>query len=271
MPTLTAEQQRTADLQRMGRDTRPGHQWQPGAQTPEADVIQALNSSPLGTLAGEANLQTPFNATPRTPNVYVVNHSRKKVRRVCVVPVSSLSGAEEALMYHSEKDGEKCRGAKECKGAEYRQTFGNAENLYKAAVRRDMSIYEDKIEAVFFTINFAGIKYSIEPATEADPDNPPVEKIPEGAWDLYCGNYERMHSTLPDGRPDSKAVGEEVQRLALRWSRKHNPVWIITDDGVADPNKNPFGFVEFIREIPKEAPIRVDGKFVSAMELAEVE
>jgi hypothetical protein len=245
-PTIT-EIQRATDKARIGNFN------------PEAEIIASLNSAPLGTLAGEANLQTPFNATAKRPNVYVVNHSRKKTRRVCIVSVSTVSGAEEALTHQS------------AKGKEYRTTYGNAENLYRAAARRDMSIYEDKVEPAMLTINFDGQRFVILPATEDDPDNPPVEQIPEGAWDLYCGNYQRTHALLPDGRPDEKVRGEEVQRLALTWNRKHNPTWRIMDDGVSSDSKNPFGFVEFIREIPKEAPIRVDGRFVSAMELAEVE
>ena len=261
MPTTVeiAELQRAQDLTRMGRSTIPGQQWRPGAQTPEADIVQSLNSSPLGTLAGEANLQTPFNATPKRPNVYVVNHSRKKVRRMAVVSVSTLSGAEEALTSQT------------AKGKEYRTTYGNAENLYRAAARRDMSIYEDKIEPAMLTINFDGQRFAIMPAPADDPDNPPIEQIPEGAWDLYCGNWERMHALLPTGLPDEKTRGEETQRLMLRWTRKHNPVWRIMDDGKSTDSQNAFGFVEFIREIPKEAPIRVDGRFVQAMELAEVE
>jgi hypothetical protein len=275
MSLESATLQREADLRAMGRSTVLGQQWRPGAQTPEADIVASLNSQPLGTLAGEANLQTPFNATPKHPNVYVVNHSRKKVRRVCVVAVSTVSGAEDALLYHSEKresDGAiKCKGPTHCKGAEYRQAYGNAENLYKAAQRRDMSIYEDRIEPAVFTIAFDRQRYVIMPASAEKPDDPPVEMVPEGAWDLYCGNWERMHAVREDGQPDNKVRGEEVQRLALAWSRKKNPVWRTMDDGKVSTSDSPFGFVEFVREIPKEAPIRVDGKFVSAMELAEVE
>lgn len=231
--------------------------------TPEADIIFNLNSQPLGTLAGEATLQTPFNTPKQRANVYVVNHSRVKERRVCVVPVSSLSGAEEALRHKS------------AEGKAYREAYGNAENLYKAALRKDMSIYEDRIEPVMFVINFDGRKYVIAPAPESDPNSPPVEQVPDGVWDLYCGNYERMSAIKDRGDgvavPDQQERSAETQRLALRWARKHNPVWRQVVDGSPRTSENPFGFIEFIREVPKEAPIRVDGAFVTASELAEVE
>lgn len=231
--------------------------------TPEADVIFSLNSNPLGTVQGEAALQTPFNTPRRRPNVYVVNHSRVKERRVCVVPVSSISGAEDALRYKGPK------------GKEYREAYGNAELLTQAAKRKDMSIYEDAVEPVMFVINFDGRKYVIAPATAEDPNNPPVEAVPDGVWDLYCGNYERMNATKDRGDgvivPDTKERSEELQRLTLRWSRKHSPVWRQVVNGTPSTSDNPFGFIEFIYEIPKEAPTRVDGAFVTASELAEVE
>lgn len=260
MPVTKSPEEFTAEVYR----SREADKALLGNQTPEANVVLELNSQPLGTLAGEANLQTPFNATAKRPNVYVVNHSRKKKRRICKVAVSQLSGAEEALMYEGPQ------------GEQYRKVYGNAENLYLAAKRRDMSIYEEEIEPCIFTIPFNGLRYTIAPASEKDPDNPPIEQIPEGAWDLYCGNYERMHAVYPQthpnaGAPDEKTRGEEAVRLSLAWSRKHNPVWRILDDGKPTTSQSQFGFVEFIREIPKEAPIRVDGRFVSALELAEVE
>jgi hypothetical protein len=232
--------------------------------TPEADMLFALNQNPLGELSGEANLQTPFNTPKRRPNVFVVNHSRTKERRVCVVPVSSLQGAEEAMMYKGPK------------GENLRKAYGNAENLYKAAEKgRDLSIYEDVIEPANFIIPFNGRRYVVAPAPANDPNNPPVEEVDEGIWDLYCGNYERMNATKDNGRgqivSDDTTRSEEVQRLALRWARKKNPVWRTVEDGRPQTRENAFGFVEFIREIPKEAPQRLDGAMVTASEMAEVE
>lgn len=231
--------------------------------TPEADMLLHLNQQPLGQLTGEFAPGVARNRPGVMPKVFVVNHSRLKERRVCVVPVSSLQGAEDALMYKGKA------------GDALRQTYGNAENLYKAAEKRDVSIYEDKIEPANLIIQFNGKKFVIAPASAEDPHNPPVEEVDEGIWDLYCGNYERMHAFKDAGNgqmvPDQTTRSEEAQRLAVRWARKKNPVWRIVDDGRPQVKDNPFGFIELIREMPKEAPQRIDGAFVTASELAEVE
>ena len=231
-----AEQQRAIDMQY----TRGQHV--------DAEVVASLNQNPLGTLQGEANLTTPFNATTRRPNVYIVNHSRTITRRVCVVPVSTLSGAEEALRYSKD----------------YQKVYGNAENLYAAAKRRDMSIYEDKVLPCVAKVRLGGQDFFIPPATEEDPNNPPVERMrDDGVWDIYMGNWERMHSM------EMRVAADEQARLSLSWKQKHNPIKFVVEDGVRTETDNPFGYLEIIRETPKEAPTRVDGRFVTAQMLVE--
>lgn len=229
-----------------------------GGRTPEAAVIYDLNQNPLGALQGEANLQTPFNSVAKRPNVYIVNHSRTKTRRVCTVPVSYLSGADEALR----------------KSKEYQKEYGNVANIYEAAKRRDMSLYEDRVEPCVLKITFDSQTFYIPPAPEDDPDNPPAEMVPDGVWDLYLGNFERMHPN-PNATPEArhaaqKEHGEEMARLTLLWSRKKNPVWRVVVDGAEEKRQdNPFGFIEFVREIPAEAPRRLDKPFLTALELVE--
>ena len=160
-----------------------------GGRTPEAAVIYDLNQNPLGALQGEANLQTPFNSVAKRPNVYIVNHSRTRERKVCTVPVSYLSGADEALR----------------KSKDYQKEYGNVANIYEAAKRRDMSIYEMKIVPCVLKIQFDSQTFYIPPATEEDPNNAPAEMVPDGVWDLYLGNFERMHPN-PNATPGKRAT-----------------------------------------------------------------
>ena len=219
-----------------------------GGNTPEAAIIQDLNSNPMGTLQGEASLQVPFNTPSKRPNVYIINHSRTKVRRVCTVPVSQMSGADVALR----------------KSKEYQKEYGNVANIYEAAKRRDMSLYEDKVEPCVLKVQFDGRVWYIPPADESDPNNPPAELVEDGVWDIYCGNFDRMHSS------DPKEVGNEQAHLSLTWARRHNPVWRVVIDGQEEKRPdNPFGFIEFVRETPTEAPRQLDKPFLTALELVE--
>lgn len=213
---------------------------------PDANVIYSLNGNPLGALQGEANLVTPFNTPRQRPIVSIVNWSRTKKRRVCVVPVSWMHGGEEALMHSKE----------------YKQLY-NLSMIYEMAKTRDMSIYEEIVRPAWLRIEFDGVERYIAPAPEDDPDNPPIVQVDEGVWDNYCGNYERMHG-------DAKTQNLEMQRLANVWLRKRNPLWRINDQGAITENTNPFGFAEFIREMPREAPrTRDDKPFLTALDMVE--
>ena len=225
----------------------------------EAEVIASLNGNPLGSLQGEANLQTPFNATSKHPNVFVINHSRTKTRKVCVVPVSEFSGGEDALQY-----------SKEHKLTLHQHH--SIDTLYAAAKKRDMSIYEDVVRPVVVKMTIDGRDYFISPAPENDPDNPPMEQVDEGVWDLYLGNYDRMHPETKPARDQAtarKEMGEETARLALAWSGRKNPVWRVVVDGKVEERNNPFGYIEFVRQVPTEAPRSIDKSFVTAMDIAE--
>lgn len=227
--------ERLADKARIGANNHP-----------DAELIHSLSNMPLGRLQGEADLVSPFNTPARRPKVFVVNHSRTKTRRIKTVAVSPFHGAEEAIV----------------RSKEYKQLY-NVSLIYEMAKTRDMSLYEDIIKPTWLKITMDGRDSYIAPAPEEDPDNPPIVEVDEGCWDLYLGNYQRMHGTPQE-------VSAETQRLANLWRAKKNPVWRINDCGDLTERQNEFGFVEFIREMPVEAPrVRDDKPFVTALDLFE--
>lgn len=219
-------------------------------------LLNDLKDNPLGHLPGEANLQTPFNATARRPKIYVVNHSAMRARKVIKAAVSWRQGADEALL----------------KSPDLKKAGYTVDTLYNEARRRDMNLYEVKIAPAVFKITWDGEDYFIPPAPHHIEDGKvvvdgeaPVELIPEGAWDFFLGNYEQMHSR------DHRERDDAAQRLATYWQKRHNPVFKVVDetgDGIVE-RQNPYGFLEFRRVIEKEAPHQLDKPFLTALELVE--
>lgn len=217
-----------------------------------------LKTAPLGQGPGDPNLALPFNATAIRPRVYIVNRSATQPRRIVKVAVSGRRGAREALM------------ADEL----LRKDF-TPQGIYDEANKgADMNVYEDGIiKPVVLRVTFNSEPFFIYPAKcKTDKDGKVLEIIekeephlvPDGVWDLYLGNYDRMHSD------DHRVVGTEAERLAVTWTQRRNPVFQYHDELGKHLTDNPFGFVEFIRVVEKEAPQRVDQSFVTAMDLVEV-
>lgn len=227
----------------------------------------SLNQNPLGSMANE-NFSVPSNYRVPPARIYVINHSRTRKWKRITIPVSIRQGADQALMADRE----------------FRQLYGNEDMVYKA-VRdgRDMNRYKEEVKPVVWKLALPGGKFvPIPPAHEDTPDKLIMVEVPDGTWDIYLGNYERMRGfpgigprLLDDGTPNPKEKfdqplqGREQTALSLRWRTRHNPVFAFSDDGVKTDQKNPYGVLEFVRITQRATEEVVDKDYLSALDLFE--
>lgn len=201
-------------------------------------MLQQLAQTPLGRADGEANLTVPFNQGPTTVIVRVRNHSRTANRRILHKPVSQTQGGDDLEVQ-----------------AKYPGM--SAESIQKAAQQRDMSVYKMGVKAVKASLPFDGKMYVIPPAKTAD-EEPPAVIVPEGMWDLYMGNWERMNGTPQDRT-------EELARLAARFSGRENPAMVFDSAGNVVR-----GYLEFIREEVRPSSYAADANSLGAQDFEEV-
>uniref|UniRef100_E6QP85 Uncharacterized protein n=1 Tax=mine drainage metagenome TaxID=410659 RepID=E6QP85_9ZZZZ len=212
----------------------------------KALIALDLQQNPMGLGQNEGNLQTPFNAAMPAARVYVRNWSRTQKRKMVKIAVSERRGADEALLADKEL-----------------QKRYNVDTLSSRAGKGfDVNVYETKVHPVAHRLKWNNRDFVILPASSDDED-PPMVLLPEGVWDLYLGNYERMHSD------DHRVRAEEGGRLGTIWLRRHNPILKVTDNGETKVRDNAFGYLEFIRVVEKEAPATIDRDFLTALELVE--
>lgn len=209
-------------------------------------VLQDLIRTPLGLGKDEGNLQVPFNSSLPLARVYMINHSRTKKRQFVKIGVSERRGISAALLADKEL-----------------QRIHNTETLRQSVKEGvDANVYSSKVEPVVYRVTHDGRPHMIEPSASAEEEPKPF-LLPEGAWDFFMGNYQRMHGSPQD-------VAEESARLALSWMRRHSPIWKVTIDGETTTHEdNPFGYLEIVRLQEHEAPQQVDKSFLTALELAE--
>ncbi len=219
-----------------------------------SDVMQ----HPLGTQRGES-FGMPMNYVIPPADIYVVNHSRTREYKHVLVAVSTRSGAEEAMQ--KDKD---------------LRTRYNADMIYREVEKgRDMNVYRFGLKPVTFGLRIPGGRVvPILPAATAE-DKPVAVKVPEGTWDLYLGNYDRMRGfdrmrgKEENVTPDPRIIGEEKTRLAFSWRQRRNPVFAYTDDGETFQIENPFGFIEFIRVPVRMVTEAVDKEYLTSLDLVE--
>lgn len=227
-----------------------------------------MGAKPLGTQRGES-FGMPHNYRPPTADIFVVNHSRVRPFRRKLVAVSDHRGADEALAMDKT----------------LRENY-NADALYRAvAAGRDMSIYSNmETHAVGYNLRIPGGPDGQGGSHEAylraippckDPDGPPLEiKVPDGTWDNYCGNYDRMHGyNSPKDwgvkSPDPVIINQEKARIAQFWKGRKNPVFRITVDGESEDLHNEFGYLEFIRRSIVPVQEQIDKEYLTALDLVE--
>ncbi len=234
-------------------------------------VIANLNQHPLGSGANE-NFSVPSNYRIPPARIYVVNHSRTRKWKRVKVAVSYRRGADNALMADNK----------------FRELYGNEDMVYKA-VRdgRDMNRYVEELKAVVWRLALPGGRFMpIPPSHEDTPEKPILVEVPDGTWDIYLGNYERMQgypgiyprnqdgSRSEKDKFDATVQSRERQALAMRWQTRHRPVFSYTDDGettpiILDGVANPYGILEFIRVTQKPTTEVVDKDYLSALDLFE--
>lgn len=251
---------------------------------PKSEAAHALGVSlaldaernPIGTAAGDQRyLGMPTNYKIPTARIYVINHSRTKKWKRVVIPVSFRRGAEEAIL--ADKN--------------LKQMY-TTELVYKQVSDqgRDMNRYKEEIFPVGFKLRVPGRpnqRGGCEPSydriilpADTPEDKPLAYEVPEGTWDLYLGNYERMQGIVRDNsdkiveRGNASIISSEAARLGNFWSRRHNPVFKWTDDGVSQDytiggQPNPFGFLEFVRVPVQTVTEPIDREFLTAIDIAE--
>lgn len=216
-----------------------------------------LERSPFGSKPGE-NVHVAANYMPAPALVYMVNHSRTREWKRVTQPVSTKKGADERL----------------ARDPELRKTY-NPDMLYNAVAQgRDMNGYETSIKPVVFKFLVGGDVILVPPAKNAD-EKPPKVEVPEGAMDLFIGNYDRMKGIVRDNEGkviregEPSVIGDERARMAIMWRRRHNPIFRFVDDEDTRSWENEFGFLEFIRETRRPATELMDKEFLTALDLVE--
>ncbi len=205
-----------------------------------------LQNQPLGMGPNDPHFGTPFGGNIAPARVFLRNHSAKQKRKYVKVPVSWRRGAAAALSASDKAT---------------RDMYNVATYVEAIKEGQDMNVYAEKIERVLFAPMFNGKRYPIPPAK--GDEEPPLIQVPDGLWDLLCGNYTRMNAVDPRVRE------AEMARFALSQVRKHSPILFVTVDGQRTMKDNPFGFIEIERRTERMEPIAPDTEFLTALELVE--
>ena len=209
-----------------------------------------LRQTELGLGPSDPNLATPFGSRLPAARIFLRNHSARQKRKYVKIPVSFKRGAAAALQADAEL-------RKIYNIATYREAVGDG----RTSTGVDMNVYDFKTQPVGFVMKFDGRQWPIPPA-QGDAE-PPLVAVPEGCWDILCGNYERMNSK------DERVRSEEQARFANSQSFKHSPILFVNVDGKMTTKDNPFGFLEIVRITEKMEPVSPDTEFLTALELVE--
>lgn len=204
---------------------------------------------PLGSVAGEEGLAVPYNAVGEAV-VHVRNWSALHARKVLLEAVSPQRGGARSTT---------------TKGSPF---FGKTPEELQRIVKdegRDMNWYDIRIDPVSFGLRFDGEVIEIKPDLEEvdikdketgeyHTEKQPVWRlVPPGAWDLYMGNWDRMHSShIMERTREMEALNNRgLSRFVLR-------------------SDNDFGFLEFKREEVKYEVQRLDRAKLAGSSIIEV-
>lgn len=205
-----------------------------------ARVFESLEAEPLGTKVGEGMFGRVVSGSKEYVKVRVRNLSATQSRKYLKEAISFLRGGERTA-------GENAAAGKHMELTELRE----------AAKRGlDPSVYEEGIKPVDAMLTFDNDRYVI-PSHDEKGNPAPWTDVPEGCYDLYVGNYSRLNSADPR---------ERSQELARASSRRRD-VCIRDAKG---RNENPFGFLEFEREVIRPTAIAIDDDQIYAENLVEV-
>lgn len=198
---------------------------------------------PLGSLPTERHLAAPYNAAPQAAIVEVRNLSASVERLVVKEAISIRRGGDAALK----------RGP--YSGKEYVGT--SVDQLrWRVAQGENMNWEIKQVKPTDWILRHNSQEWVIWYNNPKDPNGggePPWIAVNEGAWDLYMGNWERMHSE------DVREKQREAQRLQGRGYFKY----VLHDD-------NPYGFLEFRRRPIEAQQIDVDKSIIAGRSIMEV-
>lgn len=240
-------------------------------------VIESLKAKPIGMGENEGGLQAPINQRTEIVICKVRNLSAVRKRRRYLDYISPFGGGEEYAREQQE-----------------RGKTVSLELLQQQAARgRNPSPTIDEISPIDIVLKFDNgsfvIPYkhcarcdseqaSFEAAVERDPQTkllpPPrlcdhegrayapwIDRLPSGIYDLYMGNYARMHSS------DPTEMSAEVNRVK---TRRTDYCLRYTDNDRRREERNPWAFVDWHYEIHRPEPAAIDQERVYAGELVEI-
>lgn len=229
-----------------------------GGVASAADLISQMGdqrggvagSAPLGRRADDPNPMVPANYRGQKAVIYARNWSAVRKRRVIIDPVSFARGGEDI----------QADLAKKGQGV-------SLDKLHEKALdfRVDLDKTEERLMAAVFMVTFDGKQYPVPPhgidaITHEECDAPHVI-MPEGAWDLHCGNFDMLKYGTPKDREN------EMVRMVSKWGR-YNRVFS-ADTPLGSPGTK-YAYVEFIREPIPEAAVAVDTERLYPGQLVEV-
>jgi hypothetical protein len=206
-----------------------------------------LKGTPMGMAPGDPAFDMPMNHAAPTARVFLRNWSATQKRQYVKIGVSDRRGMSKALLDNKE----------------LQKTYGNVA-MMKESVREgvDLNVYDMKVQPVMFAPLWDGRRWPVAPAPNPETQ-PTAVQVPEGMWDLFMGNWDRMHSPSPQIR------AEEQVRLATSMLFKQSSILFVTVDQNQEVRDNPFGFIEIIRLTEKMIPVAPDTEFLTALDLVE--
>jgi hypothetical protein len=214
------------------------------ANNPVNAVLADLASTPIGQAPGDPIPGMAYNRAPSDDYIrhYVRNWSGNEKRRYIKEYVSLFGGGEETAKEKKEKG----------------EPFSIEELRAKISRGQDANILAEGVKAAPVLLKGGGDQFLIEPSKDPKKD-PPWVPITPSVYDLYYGNYDRLHGG------DAREAARELESLALR--RRVDPCIRVDKHG---RHQNPFGFLEFKREVIEPKTMAVDAEQIFAGEYVEV-
>jgi hypothetical protein len=188
-------------------------------------VLAEIAAQPIGSVAGDPRPGVAFNVLPAQAVYFARNRSSELPRKVITQSYSARQHIPEKLQQKYHMDGATI-----------------AQQIDRGLANYDET--ETAIEPVDKVLMWDSKRYVIRCSRE--PGKPGEwQPIPEGLWDLYLGNYERMHHA------DAQVRKEEGDRLRGVMGGKN----IVFEEG---ERPNEWAYIEFRREEITSEPVATD-------------
>jgi hypothetical protein len=200
-------------------------------------------NNPLGKFAGEEGLQVPYNAVT-TAIVRVRNLSGSVKRKIVKEWVSFATGGEDSILE-----------------GPYKGKNMTPQELQRQALSgRNVNWEVEAVRPQDFILRFDDRRWVIPALGEdGEAESAPEVIVPEGVWDLYCGNFGLMNALMANGQPDVKTRAQELERVQFRGLNRF-----------VYGGKNQYGFLQFTREALTTDSIPLDRARILEGEIIEV-